>query len=721
MTKMKIPFILLSCCLLQALVAIDALGPPRNIRVVFIRYDPPFGTVTWDPPADAPGPIDYYWMRFGEEGQTHLQERQITGRTPFTAIMGENGVIYKISVAADIDGERGEYALEVVKAPELRPIATPEYLNVTGLSPTSVHAAWDPPMKSGRRGKIVNYMLEWRKDSGEAQRLWTSNLNTSDTSATVGDSTPLEPDTDYVFRVRAFNSAGYGPISPTFQFKTDKAVFLLGPPRNIRVTFIYHDPPFGTVSWDPPANAPDPIDYYWMKFGEKGQTQLEERQIAGRTPFTAIYAENGLEYNIRVAGDIDGERGEYALLTVKAPDGRPSAPPQNLSVTGLSPTTVRVTWEPPAKASRKGKIVKYMVEWVKETESQWLNNMNTSVNAVTIGNAFPLDADTDYLFRVRAFTSADKAGPETEQLQFRTDKGVSIGPYGDVPPVLLNCTLTRTDDGRMMAPDWEAHPEIKTEEECAAKCLEVPMCDSATFTNTTKTCEIHPRRIYFRVGWMGKEGTSVMFEKDCPSFVKYPGRDRNKRQLICPLDRGVPKPSKKYAYKLKRYRATYEDGSYECRIDELCAGLSYEIDPANGKLHFTYYYDATPDEGTPISNRSAVKNCQPTGPNCGFFDAYYKKSIRANWPFLYSTVSLRREIGRRGKLGDCLDICEKASRCHAAAFVDYFRQLDCNLYGRPSQSAGPSGYRNRLERYTGHAEKTTWIKSPALCTQGTGK
>ncbi|XP_064630526.1 uncharacterized protein LOC135489212 isoform X2 [Lineus longissimus] len=679
----------------------NEIGPPRNIRVVFIHHDPPFGTVTWDAPADASGPIDYYWMRFGEKGQTHLEERQLAGRTPFTAIYAENGMEYEIRVAADIDGRRGEYAIMTVVAPDGRPTASPENLTVTGLSPTSVHVTWDPPLKRGRKGKIVNYMVEWRKESGET--LWTSNLNTSETDVTIGDRTPLKPETYYVFRVRAFTSAGSGPLTQTFRFTTDKAV---GPPRNLRVVFIDHDPPFGTVTWDAPADTSGSIDYYWMRFGEKGQTHLEERQLAGRTPFTAIYADNGIEYEIRVAAEIDDERGEYAIKTVKAPDGRPSAPPQNVAVMGQSPTSVRLVWEPPAKAYRGGTILNYMVEWGTD-EMIYKNKMNTSNTAVTVGDSQPLDPDTAYVFRVRAFTSAG-SGP-TETVQFKTDKDVATGRYGDVPSVLLNCTMTRKDDARVLAPNWETHPEITTEEECAANCLEVPMCDSVTFTNSSKKCEIHPRR-EFKFGYISEEGTSVMYEKDCPSIRDF-ADDPLPHQVICPLNRGAPKPSNKYAYRLRRYRSTYEDGEYACRRDEICAGLSYELNPRNNQFDFTFYYDATPDEGAPVSNMSAVKNCQPTSPNCGFLDAYYKKSFRNGW--MYSTPTLRRGADK-ATLGDCLALCEKDSRCYAVTMIDYFEQFDCKLYGSPPRG----GY--RLMTYPGLGEVWTWMKTPGLCTQGMG-
>ncbi|XP_064633686.1 uncharacterized protein LOC135491645 [Lineus longissimus] len=270
----------------------------------------------------------------------------------------------------------------------------------------------------------------------------------------------------------------------------------------------------------------------------------------------------------------------------------------------------------------------------------------------------------------------------------------------EVPEALRLCTMSRVNNARMLSTDIESLPEIQTEGACAAKCLEVPLCDSATFRNESKECIIHPRRD-FMMGQMAREGCCVLFRKECPLLrnLGVPPPE----QILCPVDAGLPQPSQKYAYRQLRFVKNYDVGAYSCRIDTLCAGFSSEKSAVSTDLHFTYYYNSTPEEGAQTSNQvssaNAVKNCKPNGQVCRLVTALFNKRPSNADP--YSTVP------GVATQADCLARCEKASVCTVATFIDS-SEKECMLYTDFYIEGGLGTM--EFEVYRGIGKAMTWFK-----------
>lgn len=94
----------------------------------------------------------------------------------------------------------------------------------------------------------------------------------------------------------------------------------------------------------------------------------------------------------------------------------PSGSPQNFTATGLTETSVRLTWDLPARNHRNGVIVMYQVTYHKLSDpinEEDLNSTDTFVDLVG------LDMNTDYMFKIKAYTSRG-AGPWSNSLHFRT-------------------------------------------------------------------------------------------------------------------------------------------------------------------------------------------------------------------------------------------------------------------------------------------------------------
>ena len=106
----------------------------------------------------------------------------------------------------------------------------------------------------------------------------------------------------------------------------------------------------------------------------------------------------------------------------------PSGAPQNFTAIGLSPTSVRLQWDPPAKRHRHGNISLY--EIVHRSRSHLLDDVATNCTELStrIDGLLP---NTDYSFQLRAYTSKGP-GPWNNRLPFRT---FSICTYILLPPI----------------------------------------------------------------------------------------------------------------------------------------------------------------------------------------------------------------------------------------------------------------------------------------------
>ena len=94
----------------------------------------------------------------------------------------------------------------------------------------------------------------------------------------------------------------------------------------------------------------------------------------------------------------------------------PGGAPQNFTAIGVSGTSVRMQWDPPAKKYRNGEIVLYEILYHKR--SNMLEDLltNTTNTMLMIEG---LDTNTDYIFQIRAYT-VKGAGPWSNKLPFRT-------------------------------------------------------------------------------------------------------------------------------------------------------------------------------------------------------------------------------------------------------------------------------------------------------------
>ena len=85
-----------------------------------------------------------------------------------------------------------------------------------------------------------------------------------------------------------------------------------------------------------------------------------------------------------------------SFLTFSAPDG----PPENISGSATSSTSIKVTWDPPKRNIQNGYIVQYRVT-ITETETNTVSRSNVTGTSLTVTSLHPYYV---YMFSVAAVT-----------------------------------------------------------------------------------------------------------------------------------------------------------------------------------------------------------------------------------------------------------------------------------------------------------------------------
>ncbi|ELU00302.1 hypothetical protein CAPTEDRAFT_229069 [Capitella teleta] len=187
---------------------------PRGLELILDESDPPLVRATWQTPRSAYGTITGYRLSYGIKGES-TSSRLFAGdvfqfQTPFL----ERGVEYEFRVAAKNAEDFGEQAVATIQTPDGIPGGAPLNFTAIGESATSVLLQWVMPAKSQRNGEIILYEIMYNR-RGDVIEDYTTN--TTQRSTLIEG---LEPNVDYLFRIRAYTSLGPGPWSNQLPFHT---------------------------------------------------------------------------------------------------------------------------------------------------------------------------------------------------------------------------------------------------------------------------------------------------------------------------------------------------------------------------------------------------------------------------------------------------------------------------------------------------------------------
>lgn len=170
------------------------------------------------------------------------------------------------------------------------------------------------------------------------------------------------------------------------------------------------------IQWQPPKEMVGELMGYLLQYKrteEESYTSWELRKTDDHYTVTGLH--KGATYIFRLSARNRAGTGEAYVKEISTQEDVPAGFPLNLRVTGLTTSSTKLAWDPPALAERNGKIIHYTVVY-RDINSPQNSTNRTADTVMTIQGLKP---DTTYDIRVQAFTSKG-GGPISPSIQSRT-------------------------------------------------------------------------------------------------------------------------------------------------------------------------------------------------------------------------------------------------------------------------------------------------------------
>ncbi|XP_017568819.1 phosphatidylinositol phosphatase PTPRQ-like [Pygocentrus nattereri] len=165
------------------------------------------------------------------------------------------------------------------------------------------------------------------------------------------------------------------------------------------------------LSWQPPLEANSKILYYIVRVWN-----LSSEFVANVTVMSVVVSVDGPgQYNASVSSWTHlGDGGMLIYITFSTSESAPSDPPQNVSYTVLSPTTVKLNWSPPTQPNG---VIQYYTIYYSDNITISTQQVLGSVQwAVLTG----LRAGQEYRVWLSSSTSLGDGGVSSTPLNFTT-------------------------------------------------------------------------------------------------------------------------------------------------------------------------------------------------------------------------------------------------------------------------------------------------------------
>uniref|UniRef100_A0A5K3ESB3 protein-tyrosine-phosphatase n=1 Tax=Mesocestoides corti TaxID=53468 RepID=A0A5K3ESB3_MESCO len=438
-------------------------GPPLSIHATATSGDSI--TVSWRPPMEPNGKINGYKVYYSTHLRTQLEQWQVLQTSKTHAVLQDLVKMATYYIRVNAFNSAGDGPMSDVHPIIVNPGVPPQPSNFRGVSPTptAIQLIWSPPEMSHDMA-ILDYQLQCRPASEAAVNEAAPQIPLAITvppNHTGWILKSLQPDTMYQVSLSARTKHGTG-VPARLEIRTLSN--LPTPPQDLTLdTFRRETAVTGggmpvdyivlKLQWKPPEETFGELKGYQVSFrlvgppdllmtaktveGDAGKmldgsgqvipTHAVRRNVTG-TSYTSTQIDNiqfGRIYQFEVAAYNNIDIGVPAHLNITTPENVPGGFPLHLRVRGLSANSVELSWSPPPKESRNGRIIAYQVHYYEFSSPQnTANYLNTTQPLVRIDG---LQERTVYTFRVRAFTSSGP-GPWSASNTIRTTAEVPHPP-----------------------------------------------------------------------------------------------------------------------------------------------------------------------------------------------------------------------------------------------------------------------------------------------------
>lgn len=317
----------------------------------------------------------------------------------------------------------------IVPTGETEPGTAPRNVQVRPLSSSTMVIQWDEPETPN--GQITGYKVYYTQNPNIPMNSWNSRMVDNNQLTTISE---LIPHTIYTIRVQAFTSVGPGPLSAPVLVKTQQGV--PSQPGNFHPTDIGETSI--SLAWVKPAHSGENIVSYELYWNDTYAKEKNHRRIPIAESYTLTNLYPNTLYFIWLAAR--SQRGEGATtppIHVRTKQYVPGAPPLNVTGEAISPTSIRVSWQPPPVERSNGPIVYYKLQYVEAGRS----DSEATMVKLTNGTSIVLDELkkwTEYRIWVLAGTSVGD-GPHSYPINVRTNEDVPGHPQ-DVKVTPINST-----------------------------------------------------------------------------------------------------------------------------------------------------------------------------------------------------------------------------------------------------------------------------------------
>ncbi|MHA1393499.1 MAG: fibronectin type III domain-containing protein [Promethearchaeota archaeon] len=346
----------------------------------------------WDPPADNGGDTISYIVKWNTDGSSSYPNSDVTSNTYYNATGLTNGQTYYFIVFAQNSQGQSSSTPQRSDDPRYHPDA-PTGLTVLDYGDEYVKIGWTAPDNNGRT--ITNYEIfrSTSPTSGYMSVGTTGNSNTyyTDSGLTNGQV--------YYYKVRAYNSEGWGPLSD----------YISAEPRTIpsAPTWATTDPhaiegdQTVHLDWNTPAdNGGRPITAYYIYKRLKGNTNWDAPVIISGSPPATEYTfnslTNGQEYEFKVAGYNTEGIGYNSTILSAIPHVTLGPPDIYDALSNDGGYTIR--WNPPSNQG-SGRPIDHYVVYRGTTSGSYTASFDVSGTEITHSG---LTNGQIYYFRVSA-------------------------------------------------------------------------------------------------------------------------------------------------------------------------------------------------------------------------------------------------------------------------------------------------------------------------------
>ncbi|KAL7870971.1 hypothetical protein SRHO_G00084680 [Serrasalmus rhombeus] len=443
--------------------------------------------VSWSPPLNPNGKITHYTI-YLLNLHSHEAQQKLTNATSIVLIGLNKYTQYKLRVAASTAVGESPLSAEddvYVLTPEDVPDSPPHDLAVVNTTSSTATFIWTPPDKPN--GIIRQYEVSY----GNAT--YHHIVNSTVPSITLRN---LKPYTYYNVTVRAYTQLGHGDqTSETLQMLSGEDV-PGSPPFGLGYESISSSEV--NVSWSAPVVPNGLILYYIVEYWNATHTlnvtthspftlltnlrkyahyrlsvqaatrvglgnhssdilnittledaglweqlvyefcdwNLSSEFVANVTVMSVVVSVDGPgQYNASVSSWTHlGDGGMLIYITFSTSESAPSDPPQNVSYTVLSPTTVKLNWSPPTQPNG---VIQYYTIYYSDNITISTQQVLGSVQWAMLTG---LRAGQEYRVWLSSSTSLGDGGVSSTPLNFTTLEDVPSGPVHNLSAQLYGST-----------------------------------------------------------------------------------------------------------------------------------------------------------------------------------------------------------------------------------------------------------------------------------------